>query len=316
MTPAALSEEGLYKRSLRRRATYASCSVAILLIFAKLFAFVMTDSVAMLSSLIDSSVDMMASLVTLYGVANALRPRDRKHRFGYGKAEALAALAQAVFIIGLSLFMCFTALERFFTPREVQNTSIGYMVMSFSIVMTFALLAFQRHVVRSTGSMAIGADMLHYTGDVATNVAVMVALFLQQATGLSWFDPLFAIGIAIALMTNAGQILSKALKVLMDRELSEDDRTKIIATAMMQEGVLGTHDLRTRSDGEKVFMELHIEMHPDTSLRDAHEIVESTMNALYGIFPDSDILIHMDPAGMPEARLDDEIDKRSDDDES
>lgn len=292
---------------MRRLATYASVSVATVLIICKLAAFFYTNSVAMLSSLLDSTIDLIAALVTLYGVASALRPPDREHRFGHGKAEPLAALAQAAFIVGSSVLLSYEALSRFYNPHEIKNENFGYFVMVVAIVLSMALVFFQHLVVRRTGSMAIGADKIHYIGDVAINLAVIAALALYQWTGQVWYDPLFAILIAGGLAYNAFRIALQALNVLMDHELPDKDRDKIKAIVQAQQSVRGIHDLRTRFDGERAFIEFHLELDENMTLKIAHDISDAIMDALRKEFPDADIFIHQDPEGLMETRLDQKI---------
>ncbi|MDD3288343.1 MAG: cation diffusion facilitator family transporter [Alphaproteobacteria bacterium] len=303
-------QEKIRKDKLRQQATYVSCAVAFTLILAKAVAFLLTDSVAMLSSLLDSTLDLLASAVAMFSIMHALMPPDHDHRFGHGKIEALASLAQAAFIICSSFMLCYAAIGRFSNPQEVQHSSVGYAVMIFSIIATIGLLRFQRHVIIQTDSMAVSADMLHYTGDLMSNAAVIASLFLQQLTGLLWFDPVFAIGIAISLIYSAWQIASGAVSVLLDRELSEEERNKIAAIVLAQPEVRGVHDIRTRSDSHKAFIEIHMELDPLMSLKDAHEIAEKSMDDISKEFANADTIVHFDPAGMPETRLDNEINER------
>ena len=298
------------KDRLRRMATYASIAVSTTLIVAKLIAYFLTDSVAMLSSLLDSTVDLMASLVTAWGVASALRPPDREHRFGHGKAESLAALAQAAFITGSSVLLGYEALSRLYNARDLSNETAGYVVMVLAIVLTIFLVAFQRYAIRRTGSMAIGADHMHYVGDVGVNLAVIVALALYQWTGLKWFDPLFAIAISGGLIVTALRVARKALNVLMDHELPDADRERIRAIVLAQPSVRGVHDMRTRSDSDRIFAEMHVEMDGDVNLRAAHRVAETIVAALRGEYPQADVLIHQDPVGIKEDRLDEQIAKR------
>lgn len=289
---------------LRRLTTYASVGVSSTLILAKLGTYLVTDSVAILSSLLDSTVDLIASLVTMWGVASALRPPDKEHRFGHGKAEALAALAQAAFIVGSSVLLGYEALSRLYKPREIAHEELGYGVMGLAIVLTLLLLALQRYAISRTRSMAIGADHLHYTGDVGVNLAVVVALALYQWTGLAWFDPLFAVLIAGKLITTAWHVAKEALNVLMDRELPDDARAKIREIVCLHPSVRGVHDMRTRSDSDRVFIEMHVEMDGSMNLAAAHKVAEELMDRLHKTHPNADILIHQDPAGLEEERLD------------
>src|SRR5690606_8711993 len=207
---------------LLRRATAAAVTVAVVLVVAKLAAFLITDSVAVLSTLVDSLLDVLASLVNLFAVRHALQPADREHRFGHGKAEALAGLGQAGFIAGSAVFLLFEAARRLLAPRPLVEETVGIAVMVLSIVLTLALVTYQRHVIRSTKSVAISADSLHYQGDLLANGAVIVARAGGAAFGWTWIDPVVAIGIAGYIAYFAWQILREALAILMDRELPDE----------------------------------------------------------------------------------------------
>lgn len=292
---------------LRRWATYASVCTASILIAAKVVAYLMTESVSILSSLIDSSTDLMASVVTLMGVRQALRPADLDHRYGHGKAEGLAALTQAAFIGGSAAFLSIEAVRRLLSPEPVGETAVGVGVMLLSIALTAGLLTFQRYVVRHTGSVAIGADRLHYSGDLLMNGAVITALLLNRWTGIGAVDPLFGLGIAAFLLYGAWGVVREALAVLMDRELPEDDRERISALVRSHPSVRGLHDLRTRSSGTGMFIELHLELDPNLTLVVAHDITDTVEKALTRAFVNAEVLIHQEPAGLNDERLDNRI---------
>jgi len=287
---------------LMRTAAIASVSVATVLIIVKFAAWIFTDSVSLLSTLIDSFLDAAASLVNLLAVHHALQPADREHRFGHGKAEPLASLAQSAFIGGSAVFLLIQAGERMVHPRAVANTDIGYAVMVFSIVLTIALVAFQRYVVKKSGSVAIDADSLHYKTDVLINLGVMVSLFLSSSMGWKYADPLIAILIALYIVKGAWGIGNTALAILMDRELEDDDRQKIRDIVMAHEEVKGLHDLRTRSSGVHVFIQFHLELDGDMKLKEAHDISEDVERELMEAFPNAEVIIHEDPEGVEEAR--------------
>lgn len=293
--------------TLRRLTSYASVGVAASLIFAKLFAFWATGSVALLSSLVDSGVDLLASLITAYGVVIALRPPDRDHRYGHGKAESLAALAQATFIVVSSALLLKEAVSRIISPTTLENLETGYIVMGFAIVMTLALLALQNYTVARTKSLAIAADRMHYVGDILINLAVIATFVFQSVLDLHWIDPLIAMGIAIAMCIGAYKIAKIALKVLMDAELPEEDREQIFVLAKAVKGVCGVHDLRTRTDSGRSIIDVHIEMDPNISLQDAHNIADNVSASINKHFKNADILIHQDPFGINEQRLDSQI---------
>ena len=287
---------------LMKLATYASVSVAAILVAAKLAAWLMTDAVSLLSTLIDSLMDAGASLLNLVAVRHALAPADKEHRFGHGKAEALAGLAQAAFICGSAVFLVIEAGERLFNPQAIENTVIGYGVMVLAIVLTTALVGFQRHVIAETGSIAITADSLHYRMDILVNAGVIVSLML--AGGLGWLgaDPVFALAITGYILWGAWRIGVTAMNMLMDRELGDEDRREITAIALAQPGVLGLHDLRTRSSGSQVFIQMHLEMDGGISLHESHVISDRVEAKVREAFPNAEVLIHEDPEGVEEER--------------
>lgn len=287
---------------LMRTAAIASVCVASILIVTKFSAWLLTDSISLLSTLIDSILDAAASLVNLLAVHHALQPADREHRFGHGKAEPLASLAQAAFIGGSAAFLLIQAGERVARPRDIENTDIGYMVMIFSIVLTIILVAFQRYVVKKSGSMAIDADSLHYKTDVLINLGVMFSLFLSSYFGWRYADPIIAILIALYIVKGAWGIGQTALAILMDRELDDEDRQKIRNIVMAHSEVLGFHDLRTRSSGIHVFIQFHLELDGDMRLKQAHDISEAVELELMEAFPNAEVIIHEDPEGVEEAR--------------
>ena len=285
-----------------RLATYASVTVALCLIPIKVFAYVMTDSVSMLSTLIDSLLDAAASLLNLFAVRAALTPADKEHRFGHGKAEPLAAMGQSAFIGGSAVFLLVEAGNRMFNPSPVQNTGLGIVVMAISIAATIVLVTFQRRVIRRTGSVAIKADSLHYLGDLFVNCAVIVSLLLWRQFSWTFTDPLFAVAIAAYILFTAWQVAHTALDLLMDRELPDDARRKIRDIALAHREVRDIHDLRTRSSGQATFIQFHLELDGNTLLSRAHTISDEVEDAILVAFPGAEVIIHQDPAGLVENR--------------
>jgi len=285
---------------LVRSASYASVGVAALLITIKVVAYFMTDSVALLSSLVDSLLDILASLVTLLAVRHAQTPADREHRFGHGKAEALSALAQSAFITGSAVLLLFEAGNRLVHPHGVQRPEIGIFVIGVSILVTLGLVSYQRWVVRQTNSVAIGADSLHYRADLLLNAAVLVAIGLSSWGGWIYADPAFAALIAIYIAYNAWNIVRDALDMLMDRELPSEDRQNILAIANGHPDARHIHDLKTRRSGATTFIQLHLEMDPDLSLLRAHEIADEVEAAIQDAYPEAEVIIHQDPEGVEE----------------
>jgi ferrous-iron efflux pump FieF len=295
-----MSANGAAAARLARLATYASVTVALLLVTIKAVAWFTTDSVAVLSSLIDSLLDTVASIVTLFAVRTAQEPADREHRFGHGKAEPLAALAQSAFIAGSAALLLFEAGHRFVQPAPVAKPEIGIAVIAFTIVATLALVMFQRWVIRRTGSIAISADSLHYMGDLMMNGAVIAALILSGWLGWRYADPAFATAIAIYIMINAWSIVREALDMLMDRELPDDDRERIYEIARAHPETHRAHDLKTRRSGQMTFIQMHLEMDPSISLYRAHRIADEVEALILEAYPDAEVIIHQDPAGIDE----------------
>jgi ferrous-iron efflux pump FieF len=282
---------------LLRLATYASVATATVLVIAKLAAWFATGSVSVMASLVDSLMDVGASLVNLFAVRYSLQPADQEHRFGHGKAEALAGLGQATFIAGSAIFLLLHAIGRIVDPRPLNNISDGLSVMMFAIVITLALLALQRYVVKKTGSTAIRADALHYATDLITNGATIVALILATQ-GYSGLDAIFGIGIAAFILYMAARIGVDSVKHLMDRELPAEQRTAIEGIVTSTPGVLGLHGLRTWQSGQRKVIQLHLELDPDISLREAHRMSVVVEQRLLEQEPGADITIHEDPAGF------------------
>ncbi|MFT4613117.1 MAG: ferrous-iron efflux pump FieF [Bacteroidia bacterium] len=295
--PPSSSSASLEVARLMRLATYASISVALVLVVAKLLAWWSSDSVSLLATLIDSILDALASLVNLLAVRHALSPADREHRFGHGKAEALSGLAQAAFITGSAGFLLLESGRRLVHPEPLVAYEAGVVVMLFSIVVTGGLLLFQRHVIKRTGSTAIRADAMHYRTDLLVNASVILALLLS-VWGWPGFDPLFAIAIAFYILYSAWEIVQHSLDHLMDRELPNAERDKIERIAMAQAGVRGMHDLRSRQSGTSIFLQLHLELDDELNLMEAHLISDEVERSLQQAYPSAEIIIHCDPVSV------------------
>ncbi len=287
---------------LIKNATIASVSVACFLIIIKLAAFLMTNSIALLATLIDSLLDAAASIINLIAVRHSLTPADHEHRFGHGKAEALAGLGQAAFISGSAFFLIFEAGGRLLSPQPVTHSSIGIIVMIISILCTIGLVKYQRHVVKKTGSVAITADSLHYLSDILVNLFVIFALVLNAQFGWVQADPVFGLGVSLFVLYSAWQIVQQSMHHLMDHELSDEDREKIISIVAAHPEVINMHDLRTRSSGQDVFIQMHLELDGSLSLKEAHRISEEVESQIKEAFPNAEVLIHEDPDDVVEER--------------
>jgi ferrous-iron efflux pump FieF len=287
---------------LMRRATYASVAVAGLLIGAKLFAWLATDSVSMLSTLLDSVLDAAASMINLVAVRHALTPADREHRFGHGKAEPLAALGQSAFVAGSAVLLIVEVVRRLWRPHPIENGDVGIAVMIGAIGLTVLLVLYQRHVVRRTGSLAISADRLHYLGDVLVNGGVILALVLTRLFGWPLIDPVFGAVIAVYILYTAWSIARSSFDMLMDRELPDEDRQRIRALATAHPEVKAVHELRTRASGPSMFIQFHLEMDGEISLYAAHRIADQVEEEILAVYPGAEVIIHQDPSGIDERR--------------
>ena len=289
------TKKPLDRAGLLKLASVASVITAGFLIIAKLAAWYVTGSVGLLASLVDSVMDSIASLINLFAIRYALQPADAEHRFGHGKAEPLAGLTQAAFIAGSAIFLIFHAIDRLRLAQPLEQVGIGVGVMILAIVMTLILLAIQRYVIRKTDSTAIRADSLHYATDLLTNVSILLALYLTTL-GWTWADPVFAIAVAIYIFYSAFHIGQDSFQQLMDRELPKDILERIQATAMSPSEVTGTHEMRTRQSGQTRFVQLHLELDEEMSLKRAHQIADEVELEIKAFLPGAEVLIHQDPA--------------------
>jgi ferrous-iron efflux pump FieF len=282
---------------LVNRAGQAAIVAASVLIIIKLVAWVMTGSASILAALTDSLMDVCASIINLFAIKVALQPADTDHRFGHGKAENLAGLAQAAFIAGSSVFLMFNGISALVNGRSIVASNLGIGVMLFSVAVTLILVLFQSYVVRKTNSMAIKADSLHYRADIVMNAAVLFAIVLT-GYGVIWADGVFAIIIGVYILHGAWEIGKQSVDALMDKKLPKEDEELVLKLALQVEGVHGVHGLRTRSSGFIKFIQLHLELDDEQSLFDAHTKSDKLELMLKKAFPDADILIHLDPLSI------------------
>jgi ferrous-iron efflux pump FieF len=298
--------EPLTARQIRlvRSAGLASVIVALSLVVIKVYAWMLTGSVALLSSLADSVLDLLASSMTLFAVRFAFEPADREHRFGHGKLEAVAGLAQALIIVGSAAYVIGQAVARLIAPTAVTAPLVGTAVMMISLVLTVVLVLFQRFVVGQTGSIAIGADELHYRADVLTGFAVLVAIGASSLLGWHRADPLLGLVVAIVILGSVRTIVLRSLDILLDRELPAASRAEILKIAKAHADVLGVHDLRTRTSGTHEFIQFHLELDPELSLSRTHSITDEVEWAVMERFPRAEVIIHADPYGLVEPQDD------------
>lgn len=290
------------RHSLTRSAAYASIGTALLLVGLKLWATWRTGSTAMLGNLADTALDLVASLATLIGVWVASHPADENHRFGHGKAEALAAIFQVMLITLSAGGIALRAITQLVDGGETAAAEEGIAVSIIAIVATLALLAWQRHVIRKTASLAIKTDHLHYQSDLLLNLAVIAALVLDQYAGFAAADPLMGLGIALWLAWGAWRAGGEALDHLMDHEWPEDRRDEFLAVLAKHPDIRGVHDLRTRTSGADDFVQFHMAVDPHLTIVEVHDLMDDVEARIAQDFPDVEVLIHPDPKGLVDER--------------
>lgn len=289
--------------ALNRSAAFASISVAVLLLGMKAFAAWQTGSTAMLGSLADTALDLVASLATLAGVWVAAQPDDAQHRFGHGKAEALAAMFQVVLISISALGLAFRAIGQFFAGGRTEAAGEGIIVSAIAMVATIGLLVWQRYVIARTNSLAISTDHVHYQSDLLLNLAVIAALALDQYLGVAGADPLFGLIIAAWLGWGAWGASQQAIEQLMDREWPQEKKRRFIEVLARHPELRGVHDLRTRTSGNRDFVQFHVWVDRDMTISAAHDVMDSIEAKIRNEFPGVEILIHPDPEGHVDSGL-------------
>lgn len=284
----------IFYEKLVKKVTNFAIFFAITLIIIKLITWWFTDSISLLASLFDSSVDFLASGLNFVLIRYALKPPDNEHRFGHGKAESLAALAQSAFIIGSVAFLLLNSIKLLANPVPVNYPLLGVVISAISVVLTLCLVLYQRYVIKLTGSQAIQADMLHYSGDLLMNMAVIIALLLSWY-GILYADAIFSILIGCYIFYNAIKIATMAIQDLLDKALPESDDQKILAIALSYPQVHGVHDLKTRRSGPINFIQLHIELEDQIPLVVAHAIADKIEKQIADALAPAEVIIHQDP---------------------
>lgn len=295
------------QRRLKNSAAYASVGTAVVLTVLKGAAAFVTGSLSVLSSMADSLADVISSLVTLIAVLYAAKPLTCEHRYGFGKAEAVSALVQAAFISGSACFILYDAVYRLSHPIVIKQTSIGIGVMLISLIITAVLISYQKYIIKRIPSQAIEADNKHYVIDLAANGAVLLSLFAVRYWQWGWIDIVTAILISVYLIATAWQIARRALEEITDKEIDASVRTEMVRAVLSVEGVKGYHDFRSRVSGSRWFLEIHLEFDGELTLNEAHTLSEAAENKIIALYPQTQIIIHQDPFGVQERRLDNDI---------
>lgn len=286
--------------ALTRRVTLMSVATASVLVAIKLAAWLASGSTAMLASLADSALDLVASLGTFWAVRYAVEPPDAEHRFGHGKAEAFASLVQAGLVFASAALIGREAIGDFTAPHPLKQEGWAVAVMAASTVLTALLIAAQTRVLRRTASVAVSGDRAHYVADLASNIIALVGIALSAWLGINGFDAAAALTVAALLLWGAIGVFREASDQLLDRELPEDQRAEIVRLASDDGRLTGVHQLRTRASGPYVHMQMHVDLDPDLTLEAAHKVVVEAEKRILERFPAADIIIHADPRGRAE----------------
>ncbi len=287
---------------LVKSASIASLLVASTLIVLKYYGWVATTSVSLLGSLADSLIDFLASVFVFIAISYSLLPADAKHRFGYGKSEGLAAFIQSL-LIGISgIYVCFEAIKRLLNPSQINQPSIAIWIILISIALTLTLVMYQKYVVKKSKSMAIESDQYHYLTDTFINLSVLFSIVITGWTRFVFIDALVGLLISGVVLYTSVTLLKKSFKILLDHEIQSDDRDRIREIALDHPKVLGFHDLRTRDTGRKYIIQFHLELDPNMSLLESHEITDEVTDNVLKVYPDSELIIHTDPLGIDEVR--------------
>ncbi|GAB6054416.1 cation diffusion facilitator family transporter [Magnetospira thiophila] len=287
---------------LKKRATLLALIVGLVMLGLKITAWAMTGATSVLTAVLDSVLDNAMAVMNFVVIRQALKPASRSYRFGLGKLEPLAGLVQAAFISGVGLMVIIESIDRLRHPVLMANADAGIWAIVLATVLMLGLIFYQRRVIRLTGSLVVRADSLHYQADVMMHGIIIASLALSERLALPWVDPVATIGIALFLLWNAGHIAKEALDVLVDKEIAEEDRKRIRGLALAHPQVQNVHDLRTRTSGPTLFVQLHLEMDPTLTLAQAHAVSEAVISDLEAAFTNIDVQIHEEPIGLPRDR--------------
>jgi cation diffusion facilitator family transporter len=292
-------------RRLRRLASNTSFILALSLVGVKLVAWALTGSMALLAAAVDGVLDVCTSMVTFIGIRFAERPEDDNHRYGHGKGETLAAFLQALLLAGAGCTLVFQALREFMHPRALAQLQAGVLMTAGSLAAVGCLVALQSWVIRRTGSTAIIADRKHYLADIIVNIGVLISLGTSWLTRSERVDPGVGLCLSVYMIWCAWTMVRDALQGLLDEELPPADRETILETVRACPGVVDLHDLRTRNASDRKFIELHLEIDGDLTVRAGHDICERAAAAVRALYDgNAEVLIHAEPAGIIDDRLD------------
>ena len=290
-----MKKQEQHQNALMKWASFASVSTALFLVLLKMGAYLITGSMALLSSLLDSAQDMLTSLVNLFAIKHAIEPADAHHRFGHGKAQALGSLGQSVIIALAGLFLISESVDRFLNPRPIHSLSLGVWASVFAIFLTILLVLFQNYVIKKTNSLSLRADRAHYTGDILMNVGVIVSMFFAYFLHWDWVDALFGVGVGFYLLSQVWHLSRESCSMLMDTEIPQPLKRQIKEITLSFKPVLELTQLKTRYSGNRIFIQFAIYLEDSLSLKQAHDLIDEIEAALQSKIPEAEIMIHPEP---------------------
>ncbi len=290
-----MKTEEQHQNALMKWASLASVSTAAFLIVLKFCAYLVTGSMAILSSLLDSVQDAMTSLVNLFAVKQAIEPADAHHRFGHGKAQALGSLGQSAIIALAGIFLIYESVGRFLSPQPIRSLTLGIWVTVFAIILTLVLVSFQNYVIKRTNSLSLRADRAHYTGDVMMNVGVIVSMLFAYFLNWNCVDSLFGVGVGIYLLTQVWSLSKESCAMLMDTEIAPDLKEQIRKTTLSFQPVLEMTQLKTRYSGSHVFVQFAVYLADELTLKQAHDLIDEIEHAIQDKIPQAEVMIHPEP---------------------
>lgn len=286
-----MAREKKISEGILKIAAFAPIIISALLIILKIYGWVVTGSLSIFSSLVDSFLDILISGINLVAIFYALKPADEDHRFGHSAIEDIAGFAQAAFIFGAALIILLEGVNHLFNPEIIAKSDVGITIMLIVILLTFSLVIFQKYVSKKTGSLIVAADSVHYQTDVLMNLSIIIALYLN----VKYLDSILAIVIALYISRSAWKIGKRSFDNLMSKEMPDEMKKMIYKIIERQQDIKGFHELKTRFSGSKVFIQMHIELGKDLSLLAAHRITDKLERELHSEFPESEVIIHQDP---------------------
>ncbi len=286
--PLQLSDK---QHKLKLSAVYLAIAISITLVILKIIAWYLTKSVSVQASMLDSTLDGITSFINFLAMRYALLPADADHRWGHGKAEALAGFAQSVFIILFTCFLLFSIAHRLIYPEPIIVSVIGISFIVLSGFLTLLLVIWQKYVVRVTGSLIIQADSVHYETDLLSNLGILLSLYVSMKFNFIYVDFMVGVLIAIYLISSVWKILWTSVDILMDKELDGAIKQRVVELALTHPNVKELDDMRTRSGGTQHFVQFGLRFHKKLTSEEIEKTRHEVYTNIQTVFPDMEITI-------------------------